>query len=67
MLKFKSIEGFIAFINHEGKIAIEQDSYEFGKPVQVYLTTEQFETLGHWVYKNKAEIELTWNEGLENE
>jgi len=34
MLKFKSIEGFIAFINHEGKIAIEQNSCEFGKPDQ---------------------------------
>ena len=67
MLKFKSIEGFSAFINKEGKIAIEQDSYEFAKPVHVYLTMEQFETLEHWVYKNIAEIELTWNEGVEDE
>ena len=67
MLKFKSVEGFSAFINKEGKIAIEQYSYEFGKPVYVFLTMEQFETIEHWVYKNQAGIELTWNDGVEDE
>jgi hypothetical protein len=66
-MKLKSIEGFSVFINKEGKIGIEQESYEFGKPVHVYFTIEQFDGLSNWVWKNKDDIELVWNNGVEDD
>ena len=66
-MKFKSIEGFSVFISQEGKIVIEQKSLEFGKPVQVFLTLQQFYGIEHWVYSNKEQIFSAWNEGVEND
>lgn len=66
-MKFKSIEGFSVFINTEGKIAIEQESFEFGKTVCVFLTLDQFDALSNWVFVNKDEIDLVWNDGVEDD
>lgn len=66
-MKFKSAEGFTVFLNKEGKIAIEQESFEFGKTVHVYLTLDQFYAIGHWVLENKDDIELVWNDGVEDD
>jgi hypothetical protein len=66
-MKFKSTEGFNVFLNKEGKITIEQESYEFGKLVHVCLTLEQFYAIGYWVLEHKDDIELVWNDGVEDD
>ena len=65
-MQMKSVEGLKAYITKEGKIALEQNSIEFGERVYVYLTLEQFNSLESWVFKNKDEIESIWNGGVED-
>jgi hypothetical protein len=66
-MKHKNVEGFHLYMTQEGKIAIEQDSFEFGKHVHVYLTYDQFCQIENWVFKNRDAIVLAWNEGVEDE
>jgi hypothetical protein len=54
-------------LNSQGKIVIEQWSDDFDQPVMIYLTLDQFEAIGNWVFKNRGEIELAWNDGVEDE
>jgi hypothetical protein len=64
-MKFKDVEGFHVYATQGGKIAIVQNSFEFGRDVHVFLTLEQFDKLETWVLRNKEEIELAWNDGVE--
>lgn len=64
-MKFKTVQGFFVYMSDDGTIGIEQYSREFGKHIHVYLTLEQFDKLETWVLRNKEEIELAWNDGVE--
>lgn len=63
-MKFKSVEGLDIYVTGEGKIALEQNSFEFGEPVRVLLTLEQFNNLHDWVLENEDQIDVTWNGGV---
>ena len=63
-MKFKSVEGLDIYVTQEGKIALEQNSFEFGEPVRVFLTLEQFKSLYDWVLENEEQIDVTWNGGV---
>lgn len=65
MLKLKEVQGVEYYITQEGKIAIKQDSFEYGKPVRVFITLEQFEHLVLAVSDFRDEIIEIWNEGIE--
>lgn len=66
-MELKGIEAVEVFITVGGKIGIRQDAIEFGEPVCIFLTLDQFSRIENWVFKNKDEIELAWNEGVEDE
>jgi hypothetical protein len=66
-MNIKSTKSANVSVNSQGKIAIEQWSDDLNKPVTIYLTLQQFEAVDTWVFKNRAEIELAWNDGVENE
>lgn len=66
-MKLKSTETAKIDIEVDGTICIEQFSRAAEKPVAIYLTFEQFAKIEHWVFKNKDEIELRWNEGVEDD
>ena len=63
----KGIEPVEVFITNGGKIAIKQEAIEFGEPVVIFLSSDQFAKIEHWVFKNKDQIELLWNEGVEDD
>lgn len=56
-----------ASYDDNGYICIEQYSTEFGKLVTIKLTKDQFDLIENFVFKNKDEIELSWNEGIDDE
>jgi hypothetical protein len=64
-MELKGIEAVEVFTTVGGKIAIKQDSIEFGEPVVVFLSLDQFAAIENWVFKNKDEIDLAWNNGVE--
>jgi len=64
-MELKGIEAVEVFITIGGKIGIRQDSIEFGEPVVVFLSLDQFAAIENWVFKNKDEIDLAWNNGVE--
>ena len=64
-MELKGIEAVEVFTTVCGKIAIKQDSIEFGEPVVVFLSLDQFAAIENWVFKNKDEIDLAWNNGVE--
>lgn len=66
-MKFKGIETANVVISSSGKIRIEQYSADHGEPVRIFLTLDQFKQIENWVFKNNDEIELAWNDGVENE
>ena len=53
--------------NSQGKIVIEQWSDDLNQSVTIYLTYDQFSAIENLVFKNKDEIELAWNDGIEHE
>lgn len=55
------------YLDCDGLIVLEQYSTEFGKPVTISITPEQFNIIENWVFKNKDEIELAWNDGVSDE
>ena len=63
-MRFKSIDGAQIYITVEGKICIQQYSFEFGKDVFIYLTFNQFIDVAGWAVDNKNEIEELWNDGI---
>jgi hypothetical protein len=66
-MKLKDTEALEIFITKHGRIAIRQDSIEHGEPVLIFITLEQFAKIEDWVFKNKEEIEIIWNEGIDKE
>ncbi len=63
----KDTEALEIFITQHGRIALKQDSIEYGEPVNIYLTLDQFAKIEDWVFKNKEEIEIIWNDGIQKE
>ena len=66
-MKLKSSSSVDVSLEANGKICIEQFSLAAEMLVEIHLTIEQFNSIANWVFKNKDEIELTWNEGVEND
>jgi len=66
-MELKGTEAVEVFITVGGKIGIRQDAIEFGEPVVVFITLDQFAAIENWVFKNKDEIDLTWNNGVEDD
>ena len=66
-MELKGIEAVEVFITTNGKIAIRQDCIEYGEPVCIFISKEQFSQIENWVFKNKEEIELAWNDGVQND
>ena len=54
-------------ITTDGRICIEQFSNLLDRVMEIHLTMEQFNNIETFVFKNKDEIELLWNEGVEND
>lgn len=50
-----------------GFILIKQYSTEFGKPVDIFITLDQFELIGKYILNNISIIESNWNDGVEND
>jgi hypothetical protein len=55
------------YLDCDGLIVLEQYSTEFGVKVTISITPEQFNAIENWVFKNRDEIKLTWNEGVSDE
>ena len=66
-MELKGIQAVKVFMTVDGRICIRQDSIEFGRPVSIFVNLDQFSKIEHWVFQNKDEIELTWNDGVEDE
>ena len=64
-MELKGIEAVEVFTTVGGKIGIKQESIEFGKPVCVFITLDQFAEIENWVFRNKDEIDSAWNNGVE--
>lgn len=64
-MELKGIEAVEVFTTVGGKIGIKQDSIEFGEPVCVFITLDQFAEIENWVFRNKDEIDSAWNNGVE--
>jgi hypothetical protein len=65
-MNIKGAKSLNVTINKQGKIVIEQWSDEFDRPEAIYLTINQFEAIDDWVFKNRDEIELAWNNGVDD-
>jgi uncharacterized radical SAM superfamily Fe-S cluster-containing enzyme len=66
-MKLKDTEALEIFISQHGRIVLRQDCPEDGGIVNIYLTLDQFAKIEDWVFKNKEEIEIIWNDGIEKE
>jgi len=66
-MELKAIKATSVSITTDGKINIEQWSNLLERPVEIQLTLEQFNNIETFVFKNKDEIELAWNEGVEDD
>lgn len=66
-MELKGIEAATVRISTSGNICIEQYSHSIGSPVEIYLTPQQFNNIETFVFKNRTDIELLWNEGVEND
>ena len=66
-MKFKDIETAIVLVSPSGTISIEQYSPAHDEPVRIFLTLDQFKQIENWVFKNKDELELLWNDGVKDE
>ena len=54
-------------IDSDGRICLQQYDEGSGTVTEIYLTLEQFKCIENWVFKNRDEIELTWNGGVYDE
>jgi hypothetical protein len=66
-MKLKEVDGVEVYITANGRIALKQDSIEYGQPTVTFLTLNQFSVIEDWVFKNRDEIDLLWNDGIEVE
>ena len=65
-MQLKGNDAVEVFLTVGGKIAIRQDC-AFGESESVFLTLDQFAKIEDWIFKNKDEIVLAWNEGVEDD
>jgi hypothetical protein len=65
-MNLKSIKSANVSFNSQGKIVIEQWDDNLNHPVMIFLTLDQFEALDTWVFRNRADIELAWNSGVDD-
>lgn len=63
---FKYVDNIEVTITSDGKIAISENPNEYDFNV-VYITLDQFELIGKYILENINNIELAWNNGVENE
>lgn len=63
----KGSQSINIFFTTDGHIELQQYSTEFGKSVAISFNYEQFKAIEHFVFKNKDEIELAWNDGVSDE
>lgn len=66
-MKLKEVDGVEVYITNNGRIALKQDSIEYGQPTVTFLTLNQFSVIEDWVFRNRDEIDLLWNDGIEVE
>jgi len=66
-MKFKETKLTDVGIASDGKIYIEQFDADCEGPTYVFLSLDQFNKIEGWVFKNRDEIELAWNGGVEND
>lgn len=64
-MRLKDTKAVEVFINRNGEIALSQKCSEFECGF-VALTLDQFRKIEDWVFKNREEIELAWNDGIED-
>jgi hypothetical protein len=62
----KGVKGVHVSMTDIGTIAIEQWDELSDCPIVVYLTHEQFNAIENWVFKQKEEIQLAWNGGVDD-
>ena len=58
--------GINIYFDKKGFVILRQYSEAFGTST-ICLTMDQLEKIEHWFFKNKDEIELAWNEGVEDD
>jgi len=63
---FKSVDNIELIITTNGKISIRQDSNDYDSDT-VFITLDQFELIGKYILENISNIELAWNDGVEND
>ena len=66
-MKLKAIEPVEVIVTNNGTIGIRQDVVEYEDQVCIFLTLDQFLKIENWVFKNRDQIELLWNEGIEDD
>ena len=66
-MKLKEVDGIEVYITNNGRIALKQDSIEYGQPTVTFITLNQFSVIEDWVFRNRDEIDLLWNDGIEVE
>ncbi len=66
-MQLKGNRSALVTITTDGKISIEQYSSFLNKVVEIHLTLDQFELLGKYVLNNISDIEMLWNDGVEND
>lgn len=67
MIKLKAVAGVDFLITKDGRICLKQDSFEYGKSVEIFITYEQFDYLQMFVQDFRSDILNILNVGVENE
>jgi hypothetical protein len=65
-MNLKSTKSANVSFNNQGKIVIEQWDDNLNHPVMIFLTLDQLEAIDTWVFRNKTDIELAWNNGVDD-
>lgn len=63
---FKGYQGLYVNYTDDGKIVFEQYSTEFGKPVSILVTLDQFKKIEKWVKQAEPNIQAAWNDGVDD-
>jgi hypothetical protein len=63
----KGSQSIDASFDGNGYILLEQYSIEFGKTVTILITLEQYNNIENFVFRNKDELELLWNDGVKDD
>ena len=66
-MKLKQSDYTVLQITEIGKISITQWSEENNDFVSIFLTLDQFHEIDGYIFKNRDEIQLKWNEGVQDD